>query len=172
MTEPLDLAETRLILRARRGESDALRMLWDRHTTLLWSIAQPLLGDRAVPALQLLQARLKASAPGLELRSMREQLLEMLFVVVTDHLQPVDLRGIGRERVPAPKVGPLASDAQNRIAQALADAPLETRLVYLFTFLGQLGSAHVARLGGWDEADVRRLRAWMAWRLVEATHAP
>lgn len=169
MTEPLDLAETRLIQRARRGESDALRMLWDDHTTLLWSIARPLLGEQALPVLRLLRARFRQDARGLATRSVREQLLEMLFPLIADHLQPGTLRGIVPGELPSPQGRP-AADAENRIAQALSDAPPEIRLVYLFTFLGQLGSAQVAQLGGWDEPEVRRARAWMAWRLVEAAH--
>ena len=170
--ETFDLAETRLLLRAQRGEGDALRLLWEPHSTLLWSITEPMLGHvDAVDALRHLRTALRGRARGLaKTRPFRDQALETLFPILRDRLQLQDVAGIVPSELPAPASGTPKAGASQRVQAALRAAPPEIRVVYLFTFLGQLPSSDVARISGWTEAGVRRARAYMAYRLMEASH--
>lgn len=168
--ETFDLAESRLLVRARRGESDALRLLWEQHSALLWSIAEPLLGrDGAIDALRVLQGRLRIHGAGLDpRRPFKAQIAALFLELVLDRLQPRPVGGIVPEATPTRTATRSLSSSAAKLRAALTNAPAEIRLVYLFTFLGKLSSDDVARLTGWPVGDVRRARAWMAYRLMEA----
>ena len=67
--------------------------------------------------------------------------------------------GIVPEAMPTRTATRASGSPAAKLRAALSDAPVEIRLVYLFTFLGKLSSDEVAGRTGWPVGDVRRARA-------------
>ena len=64
--------------------------------------------------------------------------------------------------------GPTSFDVVARVRRALREAPLELRMVYLFSTLGGQNAAAMATYSGFSEGDIRAARAQMAWAVVRA----
>lgn len=137
--------------------------LWDGCVDTLWSIALAVEGEEvsAMAVLASLQGSVAAHAPGLDPgRGWTEQVVERLYLLLTDGLRPLEdvLAGAGPARAGwSPEGG-----------EALEQMPRELRAVFVFHLLGGMSMAAIAALLGEDEMAVRRARTWVSYRLVSA----
>ncbi|MCB9761249.1 MAG: hypothetical protein H6739_15515 [Alphaproteobacteria bacterium] len=172
-----DLHEARLLRAARRGDPVAIATLWDRIVDDLWSIAHALLPEvAAVAALREVRADFGARLPGVPLDvPWRREVMGLLWRAVGARVEPSPLSGIldtNASSAPSiPDAGgppPDAARARARVKAAVAAAPVELRMIYLFNLLGDLTAADMARLSGEPLELVRAARGAMSWRIVAA----
>lgn len=171
----LELGELRLLRDARTGSAAALAELWEASVDETWSIARALLGEaQAVEALRVLRGQLQDRARGLTTeRSWRDQVFELLWAVLWERVQPAGDLGIQAtgDEILAAASRPRRDDARERMRLELERAPTRDRMIYLFHLVGRCPSAAIARYSGIGEAEVRKSRTTLAFRVLMASRS-
>ena len=171
----VDLAERRLLGAARTGDLTALGTLWTQEVDLLWSISVGLVPEEdAVHILGAVRALLRDQARGLDgERGFRAQVLELLWGVLADELEPQSLASIiekegafGSPRPPARAREP--EETRARVRAAIEAAPLELRMLHLFDILGGCSAAELSRFSHEPDAVIRSARTLIAYRVMGA----
>ncbi len=170
--ELLNLAEVRLLRKARHRDPVALAGLWECVVDDAWSVACALVPEPvAVEALLAARDALVAGAPRLPADS---RWVEVPFGQLFEELH----RALGLR--PLSTVDPEVWEASSRppknakvhrdpeaARRAVRVAPPELRLVYLFTLLTPCSHEAVARFAGVGPSVVRQARTAAPWRVIE-----
>lgn len=171
----MELSEVRLLREARAGSGPALAELWEQTLDVSWSIARALRDEaQATQAVALLRGMVADRARGLTTdRAWRDQVLELLWGILAEPVQPGDSDGIQAsvDDVVAAASQPRHDDAQRRMRAELDRAPHRDRMIYLFHLVGRCPAEAIARYSGVDEGEVRKVRTRLAFRLVMASRA-
>ncbi|GEM_PF-3413169 len=169
--EVLDLAEARLVRRARHRDPQALGALWERVVDDAWSVAIALVDeDQAIAVLLAAREALISGAPGLRPDA---RWVELPFGTVFDELhRRLELPALdsidGSEwTVPGPPPDPVAVPRDPEAARrAVRFAPPALRLIYLFTLLTPCTLDGIARMAGIRPSVVRHARTAATWRVL------
>lgn len=170
LDQPVELAEVRLLQRARRREDEALALLWARVVDPAWSIARALLPEaQAVAVLADLRLALTRHAPGLPATPpWTEVVFGLLWQLLWGALELPPGRGIRSGRwgpLPALPPPPGILDPAT-VRRAFEAAPKELQVIHLFTVFAHAPAAVVAAWSGVPEPVVREGRAILLYRLA------
>ncbi len=170
--EVLDLAEARLVRRARHRDPQALGQLWERVVDDAWSVAAALVpSEQAILALHGARDALVTGAPGLPSDASWVELpFGALFTRLHGLLELPPLSGIDPQlwAVPEPAEDAAALPRDPEAARrAVQSAPAELRLIYLFTLLTPCTLPAIARFAGVRPSVVRQARTAATWRVIQ-----
>lgn len=170
MSGAIPLDDARRLAGLRRGDPGAVADLWDEWKTRLWAICRGMAADP--DQARVLLADIHHSLPSAVIGWSLEvpiccQLARHTWSRLHRHLQLAEPDGITLS-VPDRTRSPAASE----VAARLAELPPELRVIYLLDVFFSCPAAILAALSGWDETQVRRARAAVAFHLVSAGGTP
>ncbi len=169
-TEVLDLREQSLLARARLGEAGAAALLWSRERDALWAIAGAALPrEAAIDALAELRGGLVRSLRGA--RSWRPLVFGGLWAILWRELALPPLAAVRTEgRWPPLRPPPAGARPPGGAAlrRAVAEAPAELRLIYLFDLFSGCSARELAGFARCEVRRIHRARAAMCAHLIGA----
>lgn len=173
---PIELADVRLVRRARAGEPDALGLLWGQVVDPAWSIASALMGrSEAFEVIRVLRASFRGCLRSAQPESAwRAEAFRALWSLLWDGLELPPLQDISQVgwsesiRVREKRATLTAMEKQRRIRGAIQRAPRELQIIYLFDLFSQCSADQIAAFAGAPELTVRAARTALAYRITNA----